>query len=57
MDLPADESLNLDLALALGAESASSQCISIYIPNKDALGNEIGNQRKWVLEAMSCSRK
>lgn len=52
MDLPGEDSVNLDLAQALGAESASSQCISIYIPNKDASGNEIGTQRKWVLEAM-----
>lgn len=52
MALPAEESLNLDLAQALGAEDASSQCISIYIPNRDKSGNEIGTQRKWVLEAM-----
>ena len=25
---------------------------SIYIPDKDRDGNEIGNQRKWVLEAL-----
>jgi hypothetical protein len=53
MALPADDSVDLDLAQALGAENASSQCISIYIPNKDASGKEIGTQRKWVLEAMT----
>jgi len=25
---------------------------SVYVPNKDRYGNEIGNQRKWVLEAI-----
>src|ERR1700738_663262 len=47
-----DESIDLDLAEALGADSPSSQCFSIYIPNKDREGKEIGTQRKWVLEAM-----
>ncbi len=42
----------LDLGAALGAAESSSQCFSIYIPNKDRDGREIGNQRKWVLEAM-----
>jgi len=41
------------LGLALGAEkSVSTQCFSIYIPNKDRTGAEIGNQRKWILEAI-----
>lgn len=52
MILPDEDSVELDLAQALGAENASSQCISIYVPNKDSSGNEIGTQRKWVLEAM-----
>ncbi|SRR5260370_11021198 len=43
----------IDLASALGAEHAVSvQCFTVYIPNKDQNGKEIGNQRKWVLEAM-----
>jgi len=40
------------LFAALGAAKSSSQCFSAYIPNKDQHGNEIGNQRKWVLEAI-----
>jgi hypothetical protein len=45
--------LELDLSSELGSEPAvSSQCISIYIPNKDKSGREIGDQRKWVLEAI-----
>jgi hypothetical protein len=46
------EGAELDLASALGAEESSQQCFSVYIPNKDRRGNEIGNQRKWVLEAI-----
>jgi len=42
-----------DLAAALGAqENYSAQCFTIYVPNKDRDGAEIGNQRKWVLEAL-----
>ena len=48
----ADNELEFNLAEALGADESSSQCISIYVPNKDRVGNEIGNQRLWVLEAM-----
>lgn len=46
------EVVTLDLAKVLGAESSSSQCFSIYVPNKDRHGHEIGNQRRWVLEAI-----
>jgi len=42
----------LDLGSALGAsEAASTQILTLYIPNKDRDGNEFGAQRKWVLEA------
>lgn len=42
-----------DLAAALGSDGGiSTQCFTIYIPNKDRKGQEIGNQRKWVLEAI-----
>ena len=44
--------LELNVAAALGATDTSSQCFSIYVPNKDQAGAEIGNQRKWVLEAI-----
>ena len=43
----------IDLVAALGAEAGVSvQCFTAYISNKDQNGNEIGNQRKWVLEAL-----
>ena len=50
-DADPDE-IPLDMAQAFGAEESSSQCFSVYMPNKDSKGNEIGNQRKWVLEAI-----
>ena len=44
---------SVGLAGELGADGGTSvQCFSIYIPDKDQQGNEIGNQRKWVLEAL-----
>ncbi|MBX9624224.1 MAG: hypothetical protein K2X82_10480 [Gemmataceae bacterium] len=44
---------DLDLAAALGAqENYAAHCFTIYIPNKDKDGAEIGTQRKWVLEAI-----
>jgi hypothetical protein len=43
----------VDLGAALGADAGiSTQCLTVYIPNKDRDGKEIGNQRKWVLEAI-----
>ena len=42
----------VDISAELGAESASSQCFSIYVPDKDQDDKEIGNQRMWVLEAL-----
>ena len=50
----ADGTGQLDVAQALGADpTTSEQCFTIYIPNKDQHGNAIGNQRKWVLEAIN----
>ena len=44
---------NWTLVEALGSDGGiSTQCFSIYVPNKDREGNEFGNQRKWVLEAI-----
>lgn len=44
---------DVDLAEALSAEAdVSTQCFSLYVPNKDRHNREIGNQRKWVLEAI-----
>lgn len=43
----------VDLGAALGADPGiSTQCFTVYVPNKDRDGKEIGNQRKWVLEAI-----
>src|SRR5258708_3408682 len=42
-----------DLAAALGSEPGeATQCVSVYVPNKDRDGNDIGKQGKWVLEAL-----
>jgi hypothetical protein len=46
----AGDPIELDLGAALGAADSASQCFSVYVPNKDRAGNEIGNQRKWVLD-------
>jgi hypothetical protein len=47
------ESDDVDIVSALGSDAGvSTQCITLYIPNKDQHGEEIGNQRKWVLEAV-----
>ena len=43
----------IDLAAELGAQdNYSTQCFTIYIPNKDKNGKEFGTQRKWILEAL-----
>jgi len=48
------EEIVLDLPKALGADAGVSiQCLSFYIPNKNKESVEIGNQRKWVLEALT----
>jgi hypothetical protein len=47
------EEPDINLADVLGAtDETSTQCFTIYIPDKDADGEEIGNQRRWVLEAL-----
>lgn len=46
------ESETIPLGEALGASDQTSvQVLTLYIPNKDRHNKEIGNQRKWVLEA------
>ena len=46
------EELEMDVADLLGAhQGVSHQVLTLYIPDKDRHGNEIGTQRKWVLEA------
>jgi hypothetical protein len=52
-DSEGEDELELDIAAFLGAEADTfTQAFSIYIPNKDRDGKEIGNQRQWVLEAL-----
>lgn len=46
-----EELPQIDLGMALGADGGvSTQCFAVYVPNKDRSGQEIGNQRKWILE-------
>jgi hypothetical protein len=48
---PGDTPVNL--AGALGAEpGVAVQCLTLYIPNKDRHDQEIGTQRRWVLDAI-----
>ncbi len=42
--------VDLDLGEYLGAESDAFEVLALYIPDRDRLGKEIGNQRQWVLE-------
>jgi hypothetical protein len=43
----------LDMAKELGADpNFSIQCFTLYVPNKDKDDREIGNQRRWVLDAI-----
>jgi hypothetical protein len=42
----------MDLGHALGADGGISvQALTLYVPNKDRDGKEIGDQRRWVLAA------
>jgi hypothetical protein len=46
------QQFDIDIASSLGAEEAASkQVLTLYIPDRDRENNEIGTQRKWVLEA------
>jgi hypothetical protein len=47
---PTDEPVHL--AEALGADSVAAQCFTVYVPNKDQHDQEIGTQRRWVLDAI-----
>lgn len=47
------EHKEVDLTASIGSDGGvSAQCFTVYVPNKDRQGQEIGNQRKWVLEAI-----
>ena len=46
------DDFELDLTQILGAEEGfSHQILTLYIPDRDRHNQEIGTQRKWVLEA------
>jgi hypothetical protein len=48
----AQEDEELDLARALGANAPSSiQTLTLYVPSKDRLDQDLPDQRKWVMEA------
>ena len=38
-----------EFAESIGAEGRTSgQSFSVYVPDKDRHGNDLGNQRKWI---------
>jgi hypothetical protein len=42
----------MDIGHTLGADGGISvQALTLYVPNKDRDGKEIGDQRRWVLAA------
>ncbi len=44
--------MELDLGVELGAtEAASTQRLSLYVPNKDRNGRKVLNYERWVTEA------
>jgi hypothetical protein len=47
---PTDEPV--PLAESLGAAGVAVQCFTVYVPNKDKHDQEIGTQRRWVLDAI-----
>jgi hypothetical protein len=48
---PQPQTIQVNIGEALGAEAeVSFQCLTVYIPNKDKEDQEIGTQRRWVLE-------
>ncbi len=50
---PPPEPIRIGLGEALGANAGiAAQCFTVYIPNKDKAGKELGNQRLWVLEVI-----
>lgn len=47
-----EDTPEIDLGAVLGAASGDShEVLVLFIPDRDRDGNEIGDQRKWVLEA------
>jgi hypothetical protein len=51
---PSPSEQPVDLTAAFGAETGVAvQCFAIYIPDKDRNDQDIGNQRRWVLDAIA----
>lgn len=47
------DTIGFNLATVLGAaESASIECLTLYIPSKDAAGNDF-DQRPWIDQALT----
>jgi hypothetical protein len=45
------QAIEVNIGEALGADAGVSfQCLTVYIPNKDKEDQEIGTQRRWVLD-------
>jgi hypothetical protein len=50
---PQPAGVPVNLADALGADGGvATQCFTVYVPNKDKNDQEIGTQRRWVLDAI-----
>jgi hypothetical protein len=52
-DAPPPAEAPVSLAGALGADAGVAvQCFTMYLPNKDKNDQEIGTQRRWVLDSI-----
>src|SRR5437868_4815514 len=52
-EAPPPPEVPVNLTDALGADAdVAVQCFTVYIPNKDKNDQEIGTQRRWVLDAI-----
>ena len=52
-EAPPSADAPVNLAGAVGADAGVAvQCFTVYIPNKDKNDQEIGTQRRWVLDAI-----
>jgi hypothetical protein len=52
-ETPLSTEVPVNLASALGADAGVAvQCFTLYVPNKDKNDQEIGTQRRWVLDAL-----
>jgi hypothetical protein len=52
-EAPPSSDVPVNLAGTLGADAGVAvQCFTVYVPNKDRHDQEIGTQRRWVLDAL-----